>query len=123
MERNSHFLKLEKFIVRDGKLLFTTISYAMILMIFVNLNFTLSPAIGIPASIFYFLTNGIFLGHSFFEDQDIFLRFILGNLLLIVFLGATAWAVMIICNLDIIRSAIVLFIVTTLCSFLNKRTK
>jgi len=123
MQRNSHFLKLEKLMARDGKLLFTTISYVTILMIFINLNYTPSPVIGIPASIIYFLINGIFLGHSFFEKQDLFLRFMLGNLLLIVFLGAAAWAVMIIYNLDVIRSAIVLCIVTTLCSFLNKRTK
>ena len=93
----------------------------MILMIFTNLNFTLSPAIGIPASIVYFLINGTFLGHSFFEKQDLFFKFILGNLLLIVFLASVAWAVMIIHNLDVIRSTLVLCIVTTLCSFLSKR--
>lgn len=123
MQRDSHFLKLQELIVRDVKLLFTTISYVMILIIFINLNYTLSRVIGIPASIIYFLINGIFLGHSFFEKQDHFPRFMLGNLLLIVFLGAVAWVVMIIHNLDVIRSAIVLFIVTTLCSVLNKRTK
>jgi len=123
MEIDFDFLKLEKFIVRDGKILFTTISYVMILVILINLNFILSPAIGIPASIVYFLINGIFLGHSFFENQDIFPRFLLGSLLLVVFLGIAAWAVMIIYNLDAIRSAIVLCIVTTLCSVLNRRTK
>jgi len=123
MERDFNFLKLERLIVRDGKLLFTTISYVMILLIFINLNFILSPAIGISASFVYFLINGMFLGHSFFENQDIFLKFLLGSLLLIVFLGIAAWAVMIIYNLDVIRSVIVLCIVTTLCSVLNKRTK
>jgi len=123
MERDFNFLKLERLIVRDGKLLFTTFSYVMILLIFINLNFILSPAIGIPASIVYFLINGMFLGHSLFENQDIFLRFLLGSLLLVVFLGIAAWAVMIIYNLDVIRSIIVLCIVTTLCSVLNNRTK
>lgn len=123
MQRNSHFLKLEKLIVCDRKLLFTTISYIMILMIFINVDFILSPAIGIPASIFYFLINGMFVGHSFFEKQEIFFRFILGNLLLIVFLALVAWAVMIIYNLDTMSSTLVLCIVTAFCSFLNKRIK
>ena len=121
MEGISHFLKLQELIVRDRKLLFTIISYIMILMIFVNLNFALSPGIGILASIVYFLINGTFLGRSFFEKQDLFFRFILGNLLLVVFLASVAWAVMIIYNLDVIRSTLVLCIVTALCSFLNKR--
>ncbi len=121
MEGNSIFLKLQELIVRDRKLLFTTISYIMILMIFMNLSFTLSPAIGILASIAYFLINGTFLGHFFFGKQDLFFRFILGNLLLIVFLASVAWAVMIIYNLDALRSILVLCIVTALCSFLNKR--
>ena len=123
MERNSHFLKLQELTVSDRKLLFTTVSYIMILIIFINLNFTLSPVIGTPASIVYFLINGMFLGHVFFEKQDLFLRFMLGNLLLIVLLASVAWAVMIIYNLDTIRSTLVLCIVTAVCSFLNKRVK
>lgn len=123
MERNSYFLKLQELIVRDTKLLFTTVSYIMILIIFINLNFTPSPAIGTLASIVYFLINGMFLGHIFFRKQDLFFRFVLGNLLLIVFLASVAWAVMIIYNLDVMRSALVLCIVTAVCSFLNKRIK
>ena len=123
MERNSHLLKLQELIVSDRKLLFTTVSYIMILIVFINLNFTLSPVIGILASIVYFLINGMFLGHIFFKKQDLFFRFMLGNFLLIVFLASVAWAVMIIYNLDTIRSALVLCIVTAVCSFLNKKIK
>jgi len=122
MERNSHLLKLQELIVSDRKLLFTTVSYIMILIIFINLNFTLSPVIGTLASIVYFLINGVFLGHIF-KKQDFFFRFMLGNLLLIVFLASVAWAVMIIYNLDTIRSTLVLCIVTAACSFLNKRIR
>lgn len=116
-------MKIQELIVRDEKLLFTIVSYITILMIFINLNFTLSPVIGIPASIVYFLINGMFLGHIFFEKQDFFFRFMLGNLLLIVFLALVAWAVMIIYNLDTMSSTLVLCIVTAFCSFLNKRIK
>jgi len=121
MEETSRFLKIQELIVRDRKLFFTAISYLMILVIFTNLNFTFSPAIGIFASLVYFLINGTFLGHSFFENQELFFRFIFGNLVLIVFLATVAWVVMIIHNLDVLRSTLVLCIVTALCSFLNKR--
>lgn len=123
MERNSRFLKLQELIVGDRKLVFTTVSYIMILIVFINLNFILSPVIGIPASIVYFLINGMFLGHVFFEKQDFFLRFMLGNLALIVLLALVAWVVMIIYNLDIIRSVLVLCTVTAICSFLNRKVR
>jgi hypothetical protein len=98
MERSSSFLKLQELIVSDKKLLFTTVSCVMILIIFMNLKLTLSPVIGTSASIVYFL-------------------------LLIVLLALVAWAVMIIYNLDTIMSAFVLCVVTAVCSFLNKMTK
>jgi hypothetical protein len=123
MERSSNFLKLQKLMVSDKKLLFTTISYVTILIIFMNLKFALSPVIGTSASIVYFLINAMFLGHVFFEKQDFFLRFVFGNLLLIVLLALVAWAVMIIYNLDTIMSAFVLCVVTAVCSFLNKMIK
>lgn len=123
MESNSQISKLQELIVRDSKLFFTTTSYIMILTIFMSLNFAPSPVIGTLASIVYFLINGMFLGHVFFEKHDLFLRFMLGNILLILFLASVAWAVMIIHNLDTIRSAFALCIVTAVCSFLNKRMK
>jgi membrane protein DedA with SNARE-associated domain len=88
-----------------------------------NLKFTTSPIIGTSTSIVYFLINGMFLGNVFFEKQQLFLRFIFGNLLLIVLLALVAWAVMIIYNLDTIMSAFVLCVVTAVCSFLNKMIK
>ena len=124
MKNRSLLVIMQERIARDEKLLFTTVSFAMILLIFLNLNFSLTPAIGTTASILYFLINGTFLGHAFFEKEDRFLRFMLGNLLLIIFLGLIAWATMIIFyNLDIVRSALVLFIVSTSSSLLNKRMR
>ena len=123
MKGKSGFMEIEKLIVRDENLSFTLFSYIMILTIFINLNFFPSPAIGTMTSIIYFLINGTFLGRAFFEKENLFLRFMLGNFLLVLFLGLTSWAIMIIYNLDIIRSTIVLCIVTALSSLLNKRMK
>jgi len=123
MKNKSRLVRIEELIIRDEKLLFTIVSYIMILMIFINLNFYFSPAIGTIASIIYFLINGILLGHTFFEEEDLFLRFMLGNLLLLTCLALIAWVVMTLYSLDITRSTLVLCIVTALASLLNKRKK
>ena len=124
MKNRSLLVIMEERIARDEKFLFTTVSFAVTLLIFLNLYFSLTPAMGATASILYFLINGTFLGHAFFEKENRFLRFMLGNLLLIIFLGLIAWATMIIFyNLDIVRSALVLFIVSTSSSLLNKRMR
>jgi len=114
---------IEAAIVRDEKLVFTSVSFIMILIIFINLNFYFSPAIGTIATIVYFLINGTILGHVFFEREGLFLRFMLGNLLLITCLALIAWVVMTIYNLDIAGSTLVLCIVTILASLLNKRNE
>jgi len=115
---------MEELIVRDEKLLFTTVSYIMTLMIFVNLALSISWVIGTTVSIVYFLINGVFLGLAFFEKEGLFQRFMLGNLLLVIFLGLIAWAIMIIFgNLDTIRSVLVLCTVATASSVLNKGMK
>lgn len=114
---------VEKAIARDKYLLFTMFSYATVLLIFINISVVHSPVMGIAASSVYFLINAIFLGSIFFKKEDLFLRLILGNLLLIVFLGLISWVVMMIHNLDAVRSTIVLCTVTTLCSFMNKMAK
>jgi hypothetical protein len=123
MKNRSRLMAMEELIVRDEKLLFTIVSYITILMIFINLNFYFSSAIGTIASVIFFLINGTFLGRAFFEKEDLFLRFMLGNLLLVTCLALIAWVVMIIYNLDIERSTLVLCIVTALASLLNKRSK
>ena len=123
MRNGFRFDELEELIVRDEKLFFTIVSYAAVLIIFLNLSAIQSPVVGAIVSIIYFLINGLFLGHAFIEKEEAFLKLLLGNLFLIMLLGFVGWMVMIIHNLDVIRSTIVLCIVTALSSFLNRRMK
>jgi len=115
--------KLEKLIIHDQKLLFTLTSYVLILAIYINLNAFQSWALGIVASIMYFLINGIFLGNAFFKKEDTFFRLMFGILLLIMLLGFVSWLVVISYNLDVIRFTLALFIVATLSSLINRRVK
>ena len=122
--------KFEKSIINDKKFLFSSISYASVISIFLNLTVLTSivsqqsafvvSVVGTLASLTYFLINGTFLGHFFFENESFFLRLLLGNLLLTVLLGFAAWVIVIVSNLDVIRSVAVLFIIATLSSMLNR---
>ena len=123
MKNKSAFMRLQCLITRDQMFIFTIVSYITILAIFVNVSFTNSPTIGIPASVIYFLINATFFGWTLFKRENLFISFILGNLLLIVILGLVAWAVMVLYNLDNIRSAIVLFITASFASVLNRKVK
>jgi len=122
VRKSFQFHKVENFIVHDPKLLFTLTSYVLVLAIYTNLNVK-SPAIGIVTSILYFLINGIFLAHAFFEKEDVFFRLVFGLLSLIMLLGFVGWLIMIIYNLDAPRFTLVLLIVSTLSSLLNRRMK
>jgi len=79
--------------------------------------------LGIVASVLYFLINGVFLGHVFFEKEVTLFRLIFGILLLIMLLGFVGLLAVIIYNLDVIRFTLVLFIAATLSSLLNRRVK
>jgi len=109
--------------VNDPKLVFTLTCYVLILTIYINLNAFKSSAVGIVAFILYFLINGIFLAHAFFEKEDAFLRLMFGLLLLIMLLGFVGWLIVIIYNLDAPQFTLILFIVATLSSLLNRRMK
>jgi len=115
--------KLEKLIVHDYKLLFTLSSYVLILAIYMNLSTFQFSVLGIVASLLYFLINGIFLGHAFFEKEEAFFRLMLGFLLLIMLLGFVGWFAVIIYNLDVVRFTLVLFVVATICSLINRKVK
>jgi len=71
----------------------------------------------------FFWINGIFLAHAFFEKEDTFFRLMFGVLLLIMLLGFVGWLIMIIYNLDVPSFTLVLLIVATLSSSLNRRMK
>jgi hypothetical protein len=120
MENTSRLGKLEKSIVRNKRLTFTVLSYLTVLAIFINLSWVGSIVIGTATSLVFFVVNGTFLGWFFFENEDPFIRFLLGALSLVALLGLVSWSVMIAYNLDVVRSAIALFVVSTVCSFLNK---
>lgn len=123
MANTLEFSKLEKLIARDQKLLFTLTSYILILVIYINLNALEYSAVGVLASIMYFLINGTFLGHAFFEKEDPVFRLMFGILLLIMLLGFVGWLAVLIYNLDVLRFTLVLFIVATLSSLINRRVK
>ena len=112
--------RIQKAVVRDEKFLYTILSYVMILLIFTNSVVTLSPVIGSIASLVYFLINGAFLGNSLFEKQDLFFSWLLGSLVLIVFLGFFGWVALVVYNLDLTRSTIVLCVVAASSSLLNR---
>ena len=107
-------------IMEDEKLVATLVSYATIFLILANQAVVHSPILGVASSLAFFVINATFMGQALFQKEKLFLRFMLGNLLLIAFLCLVSWAVMIIYNLDAIRSAIALFIVATTSSTINK---
>ena len=123
MEKEFRYKKLEELIVRDHNFIFTVFSFFLILIIYLNVSFTSSLIIGTAASLAFFMINGMFLGHTFFEKEAPLFRLMLGILLLIMLLGFVGWLAVIIYNLDIIRLTLVLFIVTTLSSLINRKVK
>ena len=123
MGEKSLFVSLTQLVAQDNKYLFSILSYISTLAIFINLTFAQSPIIGITASVIYFLINATFLGQSLFESEKPFIRFLLGNLLLIVLLGLVGLIVMLLYNLDNLRSVITLCIPPLFASLLNKRMK
>lgn len=123
MENKDIFRRIEKLIIADEKLVATLASYTAIILIFINLTIIRSPILGVTASLTFFLINAIFIGQAFFRKEKPFLRFMLGSVLLIAFLGLVSWAIMIIYNLDILRSTIALAIVSVLSTYLNKLGK
>jgi len=123
MESVSTFFKIERTIVEDKKFLFTGLSYALFVIISSNLILLNSPIVGVAATLTYFLINIVFLTNFLTEDENSYIKFMFGALLLILSIGTVAWLVMIISNLDLIGTAMALIIVSTLCSILNRRKR
>jgi hypothetical protein len=119
----TRFDKLEQSIVHDEKFLWTIFSYVMTFLIFLNINTLRLPAVGVVVSFVFFLINSLFLGGAFFEDKEPFLRFAFGGLLLAATIGIVGWTILIIYNLDTIRSVIVLFIVGAISSIANRASR
>jgi hypothetical protein len=113
----------ERHIANDRKFAFTLMSYALVFITYANLSTIKSTSLGIIVFMLYFLINGVFLAYAFFVKEERFFRLIFGVLLLIMLLGFFGWLVMVIYNLDIPESTLVLFIVSTISSLINKRMK
>jgi hypothetical protein len=114
-------MNLTQLIIEDKKLFFTILSYMSILIIFINSNLTLSSIIGITASIVYFLINATFIGNALFQSENSVVKFLLGNLIFIVILSLIGLTVLILHNIDNLRTTIVLSAATFLASILNRR--
>jgi len=112
---------LTQLVIRDEKLIFTVASYASIITIFLNISTVQSLVVGIAASIIYLFINATFIGQAFFQSHNLFIKFLLGTLLLIAILGLVGLAIMLLHNLDNVRTAIALSITALLTSALNRR--
>jgi len=95
----------------------------MVLLIFVNLNTIRWAVVGVVVSFVFFLINAIFLGSAFFKKEEPFLRLAFSGFLLVAIIGLVGWTVLIIYNLDIIRSTIALSIVSAISSIINKLSR
>lgn len=120
MSSSLHLSKLEKLITHDNRFSFTAASYLLILVTYANLTMFKSFAVGIAVFTLYFVINTVFLGQALFKKEDAFFRLALGTLVLVMVLGFFGWLILIIYNLDVVRFALVLFIVATFCSFSNR---
>ncbi len=115
----AQLIRLEESIAANDKFVFTLLSCLMIPIISLNSTFLQSPFIGIGASVVYILINSTFLGYAFFRKESPFLIFALGAIMFTMLLGLIGWMTMIAWNLDITRSAIVLFFVTIISSIIG----
>jgi heme A synthase len=120
---DSLFNRLENLIIYDKKFCFTLVSYIAILIIFTNSVVFRSSILGVIATAVFFLINSFFLGNAFFRTESYLIRLALGSLLLIIFLGLIGWITMVVYNLDILRSTVVLSIISALSSFFNRGMK
>jgi len=121
MKWASRFAFVENLVVQDKNFLFTIVSYSVAPLMVLNLNTLKSPLVGLIASAIYFAINTVFLGNAFFEKENTFFRSMFGILLLTMLLGFVGWLTLIIYNLDDTRVAIVLLVVATFSSLLNRR--
>jgi len=115
--------KLEALIAQDSRLLFTLTSYVLIFVIYANVSILQSSILGMVASSLYMLINATFLGHAFFGKEAAFFRFMLGLLSLVMLIGFAAWLALIIHNLNVTWFTLVLLVVATLSSLLNRKNQ
>jgi len=123
VRKSLSFSSFETRVIKDQKSVFTLGSYALAAAMYLNLSALNSALVGVVATIFYFLINGIFLGHTFFREEPIFFRLALGNLMHVALLAFFGLIVLIAYNLDTVRFTLVLLITATVSSLPNKWVK
>lgn len=89
------FEQMERTISIDGKGVFTLISLASTIGIYVNSTRLSSLYVGVILSIIYFLINSIFTGNIFFRDERVNFRFIFGLFLLLMLIATGGAAIII----------------------------
>lgn len=115
--------KIDKIIADDLQFRFTFSSYILILVIYINLNFSKSFVLGFVTFVLYFWINGTFLANVFFQNESLFMKLAFGFLALIMLLGFVGWLVMLVYNLDTPLFLLTLIVTATLSSLLNWRRK
>lgn len=123
VDDSSQLSRLEELVVQNPKHLFTLVSLILVLVIYVNLNTLQSPILGLPASIVYFIINGVFLGHAFFKEEAASFQLLLGILLAIMLLGFLGWLAVALDKIDLASFTLVLLLATTFSSLLNRKVK
>lgn len=123
MENQSISANLTHLVTKDRRFLFTVLSYVSAAVITLNMVTTNSLIIGLGATILYLFINATFIGQALFKEGSVFIKFMLGSLILVVGLGFAGWVVMILYNLDNIRTALVLLVLATFASILNRKVR
>ncbi len=92
---NVQFERIERVISADQKGIFTLVSLASALMIYVNLSYISSLYLGVAFSTIYFLINSIFAGNILFKDESPGFRFALGFFIVVVLIALGSSAVIV----------------------------
>ena len=111
---------MEEFMVRDQRFVFTAVLFVLVLLILVNQIFFCSVFLGSAASVMFLFINVVYLGHAFFRQENTFVRFVLGGLILLTVIGLVGWIALIAYNLDAFRLGVALGILAGFSSLSNR---
>jgi hypothetical protein len=92
----------------------------MVLLVFVNQVTVSSVVVGVFSSVVFVVLNVVFLANALFRDEVSFVRLMLGGVVFLLLLGVSGWVVLVVYDLDAVRSAIVLLAVGVVSSALNR---
>ncbi len=120
------FGRIERTIAADQKGIFTLVSLASAIMIYVNSTNISSLSLGVTFSAIYFLINSAFVGNILFKDESLGFRFVLGFFIVLMLIALGGAAVIIATALVPIQFNVtatfgVLVVLGAGISFLNNR--